>query len=149
LASARLRGKRWTALYRDASGNQRSAGSYDTEDEALARARVAELDARPPADVDVHPSAVRGKPTVAGYGRTAITGARLEATSRENYLSLFAKHIVPSLGSATLPDLSAADVRAFARRLEAGKLSSGSAKLVLCVLKLVVRTAAMSRPGCR
>jgi hypothetical protein len=141
MASARLRGKRWDGLYRDASGKQKSAGSYDTKDEALARATVLELDARPPADVDAYPAAVRGKPTLASYGRTAIAGARLEATSRENYLSLFRKHVEPALGSITLPGLSAADVRAFARKLEAGKLSAGTTKLILCVLKLVVRTA--------
>jgi hypothetical protein len=38
MASARLRGKRWTALYRDSSGAQKSAGTFGTEDEALARA---------------------------------------------------------------------------------------------------------------
>jgi hypothetical protein len=49
MASARKRGQRWTGLYRDASGAQKSAGTYDTEEEALARATVAELDANPPA----------------------------------------------------------------------------------------------------
>lgn len=47
MASTRKRGQRWTGLYRDASGAQRSAGTFDTEEEALARAQVAELDANP------------------------------------------------------------------------------------------------------
>src|ERR1700733_9681402 len=53
MASARLREERWSALYRNAQGKQRSAGTFDTEEEALARAKVAELDANPPEPVDV------------------------------------------------------------------------------------------------
>jgi hypothetical protein len=41
MASARERNGRWTGLYRDANGKQRSAGTYDTQEEALARAKVA------------------------------------------------------------------------------------------------------------
>jgi hypothetical protein len=67
MASARLRGKRWKALYRDGSGAQKSAGTYDTEDEALARAKVAEFDASPPEPLEVYPAARRGKQTVAAY----------------------------------------------------------------------------------
>jgi hypothetical protein len=67
MASARLRGKRWTGLYRDASGAQKSAGSFDTEEEALARAKVAELDVRPLATVEVYAATRRGKVTVAAY----------------------------------------------------------------------------------
>jgi hypothetical protein len=47
MASVRPRGKRFMGIYRDADDNQKSAGTYDTYDEALARAQVAELDARP------------------------------------------------------------------------------------------------------
>lgn len=39
MASARPRGERWMGLYRDANGKQKSAGTYDTYDEAVARAQ--------------------------------------------------------------------------------------------------------------
>jgi hypothetical protein len=54
-------------LYRDAKGKQKSAGTYDTETEALARAQVAELESNPPEPVVVLPKAIRGKVTVAAY----------------------------------------------------------------------------------
>jgi hypothetical protein len=56
MASARKRGSKFTGLFRDADGKQQSAGSFGTYDEALARAQVTELDARPPKAVDVHPT---------------------------------------------------------------------------------------------
>jgi hypothetical protein len=34
MITTRLRGKRWTALYDDANGKQKSGGTYDTEKEA-------------------------------------------------------------------------------------------------------------------
>lgn len=140
MASTRERKGRWAALYRDANGNQKSAGTYGTEKEALARAQVAELDARPPETVEVLPMAKRGKPTVAGYGPLAIAGAKLEATSRETYGYLF-RHIVRELGSMTLAELTPALVRAFARKLESSEMSSSTAYHVFCVLKLIVVSA--------
>jgi len=141
MASARRRGERWTALYRDADGKQKSAGTFGTEEEATARAMVAELDARPRAETEVYASTKRGKPTLAGYGPTAIAGARLEATSRYSYRLLFGRHVAPALGSTPLADLTPADIRAFARKLESFRMASKTAHLVLCTLKLIVRTA--------
>jgi integrase len=141
MASVRPRGKKFTALYRDASGAQKGAGSFDTYDEALAWAQVAELDAKPLEYVEVHPKERRGKPTVAGFGPKAIEGARLEETSRYTYGLLLALHILPALGSKTLAELTPADVRAFARKLESSKISGSTANLVMCVLRLVVKTA--------
>jgi integrase len=140
MASARQRGKRWTGLYRDASGKQKSAGTYDSEEEALARATVSELDANPPKTIEVYPGQKRGKPTIAGYGPVAIAEAKLEATSRETYTYLLT-HVVRGLGSVALDDLTPADVRAFARSLESGQISSSTAAHVFAVLRLIVRTA--------
>lgn len=140
MASARQRGGRWIGLYRDARGRQKSAGTYGTEQEALARAQVAELDARPPETVEIHPAAKKGKPTIAGYGPLAIAGAKLEATSRETYTYLFGR-VLSELGSRAVADLTPADVRAFARKLETSGVSSSTASHVFGVLKLIVRTA--------
>jgi hypothetical protein len=77
MASARLRGSRWTALYRDGTGKQKSAGAYGTEEEALARAKVAELDANPPEPVEAHPREIRGRVTVAAYAPGWLEGQAL------------------------------------------------------------------------
>ena len=78
MASARLRGKKYTGLYRDASGAQRSAGSFDTEAEALKAARHAEAVANLLERIEVHPAARRGKITVAGYAWKWLDGLSLE-----------------------------------------------------------------------
>jgi hypothetical protein len=140
MASARQRGGRWIGLYRDAGGKQKSAGTYDTEREAVARAQVAELDAHPPKPVKVYPAEKKSQPTLAGYGPLAIAGARLEATSRETYSCLF-KHVEREFGSLAVADLTPAEVRAFARKLESSGMSSSTAHHVFGVLKLIVRTA--------
>lgn len=140
MASARERDGRWAALYRNSAGKQRSAGTFSTEKEALARAQVAELDARPQAAIEVHAAAKKGKPTIAGYGPLALAGAKLEATSRETYGYLL-RHIVRELGSMTLAELTPAQVRAFARKLESSEMSSSTAYHVFCVLRLVVVSA--------
>ena len=41
MASARLRNNRWAALFRDAQGKQKSAGTFATEKEALKAAEHA------------------------------------------------------------------------------------------------------------
>lgn len=58
-ASARLRGKRWTGLYRDAKGKQRSAGTFDTEREAIRAGEDAEDVLRPPVEAMPGTSGVR------------------------------------------------------------------------------------------
>jgi hypothetical protein len=122
MASARKRGQRYIALFRDAVGAQKSAGTFGTEKEALKAAEHAEAVARPPKPTEVQPGTRRGKPTLAGYGPSAIAGARLEATSRENYGLMFGRHIAPALGSKTLAELTPADIRAFARKAESSGL---------------------------
>ncbi len=47
MASVRARNGRFTGLYRDASGAQKSAGTFGTYDEALARRRSLSLTRTP------------------------------------------------------------------------------------------------------
>jgi hypothetical protein len=63
-------------LFRDADGKQKSAGTYDTRDGALARARMAELDASPPG---THPVERRSKITVAAYATKWLDGTTRRA----------------------------------------------------------------------
>jgi hypothetical protein len=68
MASTRSRNDRIIALYRDAQGRQKSAGTYDTKAEALKAAKHAEALANPPETTMIYPSEKRGKATIAGYG---------------------------------------------------------------------------------
>ena len=140
MASARQRGKTWTAYWRLPDRSQKTKGGFPTEKAALAHARHTEAVANPPETIEVHSGAKRGKLTVAGYGPVAIEGAKLEATSRETYGHLL-KHVIRELGDIALADLTPAGIRAFARKLEAGKMSSSTAYHVFCVLRLIIVTA--------
>ncbi len=129
MASARQRDGRFTALYRDRDGRQRSAGTYDTKSAALKAARAPEAIEATGADarqvlsepVMFYRSEKKGKPTVAGYAPDWLTGHRLEPTSRATY-GCMVKHIISGLGTVTLAELDAPKVRTFIRTLEAGRL---------------------------
>jgi integrase len=141
MASTRQRGQKFTGLYRDAQGRQKSAGSFNTEREALKAAEHAEAVANPPEHVAAFPVAVKGKPTFAAYGRKAIAGATIEPTTRNSYNVMFGKHVEPALGGMIMADLSPADIRGFVRGLETGHLSASTVRWILCVIRMIVRTA--------
>lgn len=140
MASARQRNNRWTGLYRDASGAQKSAGTYATEKDALRAAEHAEALANPVVDVEVHAGAKRGRVTVSGYAPVWLAGHRLEATSREGYGAML-KHVVKALGGVPVADLDPPKVRTFIRGLEASKLSGATVGHVFTVLHEMVKTA--------
>ncbi len=148
MASTREREGRFTGLYRDALGHQRSAGTYKTKREALRAARHAEaLEAsgRDAREVmrepePVYPIERRGKLTVAGYGPDWLDGHRLEPTSRDSYGRML-KHIYRGLGTKTLRELTPADVRTFFRGLENEGRSASLISHIMTVLREMCRTA--------
>lgn len=142
MASVRQRESRWTGLFRDRSGAQKSAGTFDTKREALKAARGAEALGYTTREPQTPYAAERrGHITIAGYGPKWLAGHRLEATSRESYAAML-KHIYRGLGNKTLHDLTPADVRAFFRGLEReGRLSGASVGHVMTVLREMCRTA--------
>jgi integrase len=150
MASARARDGRWTGLYRDRLGRQRSAGTFDTKTLALKHARTAEAleasgqDARPAQTEMLPASSRRGKVTVATYAPTWLAGHRLEPTSRATYASMLL-HIVRELGDVTLASLDAPRVRAFIRQTEATGLSSSTVGLIMTTLRMLCETAVADR----
>jgi integrase len=139
VASTRERNGRYTGLYRDQAGKQRSAGTFSTEKQALQHAGAAELTGKPVKSENVYRLERRGKPTVAGYGRLWLAGADLEPTSRCTY-QYSLRHVISGLGDRTLNELTTLIVRAFVRDLEA-RMSGSSAALALTVLRGMVRSA--------
>lgn len=142
MASVRKRGGKFTGLYRDASGAQKSAGSFDTYDEALARAQVAELDARPLEYPEVFPKERRGKVTVAGYAPGWLEGqSLLEANSVEIAKSAL-KRIMPHLGSKAREEVTPDDVRRMLGALKKSGLSDGTVSRTLDVARQLLPKAA-------
>ena len=148
MASARERNGRWTALYRDASGAQRSAGTHHTQKAALKAAIAAEAieatgrDAKRALAGPTHLYADerRGHVTVNGYAPGWLAGHRLEETSRDSY-GFMIKHIIKGLGDVPVRDLDGPRVREFVRALEASGMSGATAGHVLTVLREMCRTA--------
>ena len=142
MASVRKRGSKFTGLYRDASGAQKSAGSFDTYDEALARAQVAELDARPLEYPEVFSKERRGKVTVAGYAPGWLDGqVLLEANSVEIAKSAM-KRIMPHLGSKALDEVAPDDVRRMLGALKKSGLSDGTVSRTLDVARQLLPKSA-------
>jgi hypothetical protein len=148
MASTRQRDGRWTGLYRDREGHQRSGGTYSTKSAALKAAKASEAIEAAGADARqvlrnpemLYSSEKKGKPTVAGYAPQWLSGHRLEPTSRATYQAQL-KHIVSGLGNVTLASLSAQQVRAFIRQMEAGRLSSSTTGLIVTTLREMCKTA--------
>jgi integrase len=111
----------------------------DTWDEALHAAKLAEA-ARPVKEVPVSPVSVRGKMTVAGYMPVFLDGHKLRATSRETYAKQ-SKHVLAHIGMIPLAELKPADVRSFARKLEASDLAASTVGKIMCILRGMCRMA--------
>lgn len=109
MASTRERNGRFTGLYRDAQGKQRSAGTFASEREALRAAGHAEAVANPPKTIEVDPARKRGKATVAAYAPRWIDGQLLEKTSRETY-GRTADRIIRHLGAMAREDVGPDDI---------------------------------------
>ena len=133
MASTRERNGRFTGLYRDSHGRQKSAGTFDTEREALARAQVAELDANPPRTIEAYATSKRGLATVAAYAPRWLEGqALLEANSVEIAKSAL-NRIMPHLGGKARDEVTPDDVRRMLAALKKSGLSDGTVSRTLDV----------------
>ena len=144
MASARQRGKRWTGLYRDASGKQKSAGAYVTEREALKAAEHAQALANPPQAIEAHPVSKRGKITVAAYAPKWLDGQSLEPNTRATYENSV-KHIVKRIGSMAVADVDPDDIRGIVRYLEKLGRADATIRHVLVVAFQMFEAAARSK----
>jgi integrase len=144
MASARQRGKRWTALYRDAQNRQKSAGTFDTEKEALGAAEHAEAVANPPKAAEVHPASKRGKVTVAAYAPKWLDVQALEPNTRATYENSV-KHIVKRIGGLAVADVQTDDIRGVVKYLEQLGRADATISHVVTVAFLMFEAAARSK----
>lgn len=143
MGSVRQRGKRYTALYRDAEGKQRSAGTYDTRGEAVKAWKRAEGGLPPPLakPVKVYPITAQKRQTVADFSDGWLANHRLEPTTRELYALILRTRILPRFGMKAMTSVTPAEVRAFFRELEAKKVGAATLDKIRVVGSAMYATA--------
>ena len=145
MASARERNGRFTALYRDTDGKQKSASTFATRKEALKAARLAEAGMYTVKTEAAYPIRVRGKVTVASYVSEWLPAHRLSPHAREKYGQIISRHVIPALGARVLADVTAADIRAYFRVLEGQNASGALLAKVKTVMSAMFQTACEDR----
>jgi len=141
MASVQQRGDKFTARYRDRSGKQCSAGTYDSRKKAQAQADAAEAIEKSGRDAHMVmaepemllPSAKKGHVTIAGYGPQYLSRADIRDTTRESYGCMLL-HVYRGLGTVPVKDLNGGMVRDFINGLE-GTMSPATRGSVLTVLR--------------
>lgn len=138
MASVRERNGRFTGLYHDAEGRQRSAGAYSTRTEA----KAAERGTGPvKAEVAYAPN-VRGKTTVASYAYEWFRSHPMSLHTQYVYGAILRVHILPALGGRAIADITTADIRTYFRSLEAQEMSAALGKKIKTVLSSMFQKAA-------
>jgi integrase len=130
MASARERNGRFAGLFRDASGKQRSAGTFDDERSALKAAEHAEAVANPPTPAQVHATVKRGAVTVAGHVPGWLADQLIEETSRETYRRTAAR-IVTHIGGMARDDVGPDDIRRMLQALQKQGLADATISATL------------------
>jgi integrase len=151
MASTRERNGKYTGLYRDMHGAQKSAGTFKTEAAALKAAKAAEaleqqgICAKAIKPVVALKAEVRGKMTVAGYFPGWLENHDLEHGSRISYSGLAKKHILPTLGNKALPELTSDDVKKVKTAIKKQGLSDSTVNHVIAVLSEMFKSAVKAR----
>lgn len=102
------RGSRFTGYFRDKTGKRFSAGTFDTEAEALAAAEAAE---------DGGLTSYRLTMTLSQYVDLWLADADLLPLTKIGYESVLTNHVLPLIGRERLCDIERADVRDVLRKL--------------------------------
>src|ERR1039457_5260841 len=129
---------RYTALYRDLKGRQRSAGSFTTQRQAdrawqRAESRVAQGQLGEPG---------RGRQMFRDYAeKTWLPNHEIEATTRQSYTYILRRHILPEFGPMRMIDILPEHVREWVARLKAGGVKPPTIRQCFVLLSAVFTTA--------
>jgi integrase len=135
-------GTRYTGLYRDAHGRQKSAGTFSTKREALSEARKAEKAGYTLKRKTVYRGASpRLGHQIGRYGREWLAGHRLEPQTRASYRTYLERYILPRFGTHTIDALTREDVRVWFRELESQGRKYGVMRRIRVVGSSMYRTA--------
>jgi integrase len=136
MPSLRRRGERWMVLYRDASGQQRSAGSYKSKAEAEKVKRRTVDGVSPVRRVTSYSSKSLG-----AYAPGWLAGHQLEQASRHNYQGSLNTWILPYLGQMQLGKVTKADVRAWVQKIKNDGAGIPAIHKAFITLSALFRTA--------
>jgi integrase len=134
-----VKGKpRYAAIYHDARGVRRSAGTFATKREADRAWAAAEADALLGHGRDPR----RGKITFNAY----VTGSwlpnhQLEHTTRQRYSYQIGKYLLPEFGAMRMNDIAPIHVREWVTRLKAQDVSASTITDLKTVLSAIFTTA--------
>ena len=138
---------RWQAVYR-IEGRMYSAGSHSTKADALAHLAAIEVDLRRGAWID--PRA--GKMTLRVYAEEWLDQRNdLAFRTKELYSYLLERHILPSLGNATLIGLAPSKIRSWHAALSREHPSTGAKayRLLSAILKTAVTDGFIITSPCK
>jgi integrase len=144
MASARQRGKTWTAYWRLPGGSQKTKGGFPTEKAAEAHSRHQEAVANPPKAVEVHAISKRGKITVAAYAPKWLDGQSLEPNTRATYENSV-KHIVKRIGGLPVADVQTEDIQGIVKYLEKLGRADATISHVITIAFLMFEAASRSK----
>lgn len=130
---------RWTAIYNEPTGKQKSAGTFDTEDQAVQVARDMEVYVRT-GSKGVDP-ARRKTMTIAEYAPTWLRNHRIEPSTRSGYRAILNAHVLPAFGHVRVAELQREAVRAYLTGMAEKGMSVSSQRYVRSVLSAMMQTA--------
>lgn len=131
-------GAKWIALYKDARGKQRSAGTFERKRDADAAWQAAETLRRSGRAGD--PASAKLK--FAGYVNNQwFPNHVIEPTTREGYRYNLDAHIIPWFGSMKMRDIMPTDVRQWVTDLIDEGMSPAQIRHVKIILSAVFTTA--------
>jgi integrase len=129
---------RWTAVYVDLHGRERSAGTYNSKREAARAWARAEADAAAGHSIDMR----RAKTTFTGYvTNTWLPHHELEATTRQRYGYQIERHLIPEFGPMRLSRITTQHVREWITKLKDDGLSASTIADLKTILSAIFTTA--------
>jgi integrase len=131
-------GVRWIALYYDARGRQRSAGSFATKREAEIAWQAAEALQRSGRAGD---AALRRIQFADYVNEQWFPNHVLEPSTRESYRYCIDRHIIPWFGSMKMRDILPVHVREWVTQLSAAGVSPAQVRHLKIILSAVFTTA--------
>lgn len=138
----RSEGLRYTALYRDGSGRQRSAGTFTSRREAERAGRLAENSLESGTWID----RVSGKTTFDDYVEKVWWPSRhLEVSTRAAYRSYLDKHFIPYFGELSMAEILPSTVQGWVTQAVASGLSARSVVKYHVMLHGVFKRAVRDR----
>ena len=136
---------RYTALYRDLKGRQRSAGTFATERQAdrawqRAEVRVAQGQLGEPG---------RGRQTFRDYvEQTWLPNHEIDATTRQSYTYILRRRVFPEFGPMRMIDILPEHVREWITGLKRGGVGAATIRYCFIVLSAIFTTALNDQVTC-